>query len=156
MSWLIIAAGLLFIFGSFMMVKPSARDARLAKLRFEATKEGLQMRQFKWESNPKKTGIYNPVMATSYILVRPNSENQGELKFAIVGQKGWETEHLPEGFAWHKIGTFAEAELFSRALEHLQDELQVLEVWDNKVLLIPKESPTATAGAYKTFMQSFL
>lgn len=156
MSWLIIVGGLAFILGSFMMLKPSPRDARLAKLRFAATKEGLQLRQFKWEPDSKKTGVYNPVNTTSYSWQHPHSDKPGELLFSIVKQKGWETEHLPEGYAWHKAGTAQQAEKFAQLLPQLQDELELLEVWENKVLLMPKENATATAMAYKHFMESWL
>lgn len=156
MSWIVIVGALAFVFGSFMMLKPNARDSRLAKLRFDAVKEGLLIRQFKWESTPKKTGIYEPINTTSYTLQRPFTSKSGELKFAIVAQKGWETEHLPDGFSWHHVGTFEQADHFAQLLPQLQDELLLLEVWDNKVLLMAKETPTATAAAYKHFLEAFL
>lgn len=156
MSWVIIAGGLAFIFGSFMMLKPNPRDSRLAKLRFAAVKEGLQLRQFKWEPEPKKTGVYNPINTTSYTWQRPLTSKPGELLFSIVQQKGWETEHLPEGYAWHKVGNTAQAQRFVELLPQLQDGLEVLEVWENKIMMMPKENATATAAAYKHFMESFL
>ena len=155
MNGLIILGAFVLIFGSFMMLKPSARDARLAKLRFQAGQQGLQVRQVIWESNPKKTGIYDAVRATGYTLMRPNADKPGELKFAIVAQKGWNTEHLPAGFAWHEEGSKEQAEQFQQALSHLPDEILMLEVWENKVLLVPKEGIDSSALAYKHFMEGF-
>ena len=155
MMWLVVA-GIAAIVGSVLMLKPSARDSRLARLRFEAVKQGLQLRQFKWEPDSKKTGVYEPVTATSYSLMRHGSNKAGEVLFSVVAQKGWETEHLPVGFSWHKVGTLAQAEKLAQLLPQLQDDLLLLEVRENQVLLMAKESPTATAMSYKHFLESFL
>lgn len=155
MIW-IIALGILAVLGSVMMLKPSARDTRLAALRFDAIKQGLQVRQFTWQPDPKKTGIHEPLMATSYSIMRAGQAKTGELRFCIVAQKGWDTEHLPAGFSWHKQGSAAEAEKISAALSELNDSLLLLEVWDNKVLLMATEKQGASAAAYQTFLQRFL
>lgn len=155
MIWIAVA-GIMAIVGSILMLKPSARDSRLSKLRFEAVRQGMQLKQFGWEPDPKKTGIHDTVTATSYTILRPGSSKVGELRFSLVAQKGWDTEHLPEGLSWHKQGTAKDAEKVKQLLPQLQDELLVLEVWDNKVLLMAKENPTANAQAYKVFLEGFL
>lgn len=155
MSWIIVI-GLMAIIGSIMMLKPNARDSRLAKLRFEAVRQGLLLKQFGWQPEPKKTGIYDTVTATSYTFARPGSSKAGELRFAVVAQKGWNTDNLPEGFSWHKQGSVKDAEKLQQLLPQLQDELLLLEVWDNKVMLMAKETPTASAQAYQHFLESFL
>ncbi len=155
MIWFALA-GILAIVGSVLMLKPSARDSRLARLRMEALKAGLQVRQIIWKPDSPKTGIYDSVNATSYTLVRDNANKAGALKFCIAGQKGWESAHLPEGFSWHKPGTEQEALVFTQALPLLQDALLVLEVWENKVVILVREGPDAKAQAYRQFMASFL
>src|SRR5690554_7477306 len=88
--------GIMAILGSVFMLKPSRRDARLATLRFEAARQGLQLKQYTWEPDSKKTGVYDKIMATSYTFLRPAATKQGELLFSVVGQKGWGGEGLPE------------------------------------------------------------
>lgn len=148
--------GIMAILGSVFMLKPSRRDARLATLRFEAARQGLQLKQYTWEPDSKKTGVYDKIMATSYTFLRPAATKQGELLFSIVGQKGWGGEGLPEGYSWHKEGFTKDAELFSNLLPQLQDDLLVLEVWENKAMLMAKENETASAQAYQHFLESFL
>lgn len=156
MIWMIVGAGVLLIIGSVMMLKPSARDTRLAALRFDAIKQGLQVRQFVWQPDAKKTGIQEPLQATSYSLMRDGQSKSGELKFCLVARKGWDTDGLPDGFSWHKQGSAEDAAKVIRQLSVLQDDLLLLEVWDNKVLLMAKERQGASAAAYREFMQGFL
>ena len=155
MIWIVVI-GIMAIVGSILMLKPTARDSRLSRLRFEAVRQGMQLKQFGWQPDPKKTGIHDTITATSYTLLRPGSSKAGDLRFCVVAQKGWDTEHLPEGFSWHKQGTAKDAEKLQQLLPQLQDELLILEVWDNKVMLMAKEGPTATALAYQHFLESFL
>lgn len=155
-SWIIILAAMLFIYGSFLMLKPNPRDARLAQLRLQAAQAGLHLRQYKWQSDPKKTGIYDSLFSTSYTLMRPEHNKPGELLYSIVKQKGWDTEHLPQGYAWHKIGTEEQAQHFNQQLEKLNDELLLIEVWENKISIMPKEETHASIENYQEFMRSFL
>lgn len=155
MIWMIVGAGVLLIIGSIMMLKPSARDTRLAALRFDAIKQGLQVRQFVWQPDPKKTGIQEPLQATSYSLMRPGQAQPGELKYSLVARKGWDTEGLPPGFSWHKQGTAAQAAQVLALLPSLQDDLLLLEVREHQVLLMAKERQGASAAAYREFMQGF-
>lgn len=155
MIWIAVI-GVMAIVGSIFMLKPSARDARLSTLRFEAVRQGLQIKQFDWEPDPKKTGIHDTIRATSYSLLRPGAKKTGDLLYTVVGQKGWDTDHLPEGLSWHKQGTAADAEKLTAQLAQLPDELLLLEVWQNKVLMMAKEAPTANAQGYKDFLEGML
>ena len=56
MTWIIIAAAVMAIIGSVFWLKPSARDSRLAELRFNAIRAGLQVRQFTFKPDAAKTG----------------------------------------------------------------------------------------------------
>lgn len=155
MIWMIVGAGVLLIIGSIMMLKPSARDTRLAALRFDAIKQGLQVRQFVWQPDPKKTGIQEPLQATSYSLMRPGQAQPGELKYSLVASKGWDTDGLPAGFSWHKQGSAEDAARLAALLPALQDDLLLLEVREHKILLMAKERQGASAAAYREFMQGF-
>ena len=46
MVWLVVIVIALVVIGSVMWLKPSARDQRLAVLRLDAIKRGLQVSQF--------------------------------------------------------------------------------------------------------------
>lgn len=155
MIWFVLA-GILAIVGSVLMLKPSARDSRLARLRMDALKIGLSVRQIIWQPDSPKTGIYEPLNATSYTLARANANKAGALKFCIAGQKGWENAQLPEGFSWHQQGLEQDGLAFAKALPLLQDSLLLLEVWENQVRIMVKEEPRASAQAYQQFMASFL
>lgn len=155
MIWVVIA-GFFAIVGSVLMLKPSARDSRLARLRMDALKEGLHVRQIIWQPESAKTGVYESINATSYTLVRPDTNQAGSLRFSVVKQKGWETTHLPASYSWHQQGSAADGQAVSAQLPLLQDELLLLEVWENKVLIMVKEQPNATAASYKEFMAMFL
>lgn len=155
MIW-IISLGVLAVIGSVLMLKPSARDSRLAALRFDAIKIGLQVRQFQWQPDPVKTGVQEGVMATSYSLMRPGTNKPGDLRFVVVARKGWDTEGLPEGFSWHRQGSAADAQQLQTWLPQLQDQLLLLEVRENQVLLMAAEQSGASAAAYQHFLEQFL
>ena len=69
--------------------------------------------------------------------------------------KGWESAHLPEVL----VGTNQVPEQrglgFTQTLPLLQDALLVLEVWENKVVILVREGPDAKAQAYRQFMAGF-
>ncbi|UXD87117.1 hypothetical protein [Thalassolituus hydrocarboniclasticus] len=155
MIWLIVSVGVMAIIGSVMMLRPSPRDTRLAALRFDAIRNGLQVRSFTFKPDAAKTGIRNDIPGTSYTLLRLGKQQGGELKFRVVGQAGWDTEGLPEGLSWHNQGSAADAELISRMLPQLQDNLLMLEVYENRVTLMASENQTASAAAYQHFMEAF-
>lgn len=155
MIWLIVVAVALSLFGSIIWLKPSPRDTRLAALRFEAIRSGLQVRSFTFKPDAAKTGIRDGIPGTSYTLLRRGKQQGGDLKFRVVGQAGWDNEGLPEGLSWHNHGSAADAELISRMLPQLQDNLLMLEVYDNRVTLMAAENKTASAAAYQHFMEAF-
>ena len=154
--WLVLGFVILTIFGSVYWLKPSPRDKRLAGLRYDAIKLGLQIRQFTFKPDSAKTGVRDEITATSYTLVRPGQQQGGALKFRVAGQAGWDTDGLPEGLCWHNQGTAADAEKWTAAMAQLSDDLLLLEVYENRVVLMPAERKTANAEAYKVFMQTFL
>lgn len=155
-TWLIVAAVGLSLFGSVYWMKPSARDTRLAKLRFDAIKAGLQIRQFTFKPDSAKTGIRDDITGTSYTLLRPGRQQGGELRFRVAGQPGWDSDGLPEGLSWHNQGTAGEAKHLREQLAGLNDRLLLLEVYENRVMLMAAEGKDASACAYKTFLESFL
>ncbi|WP_430462006.1 hypothetical protein ACQUQU_04240 [Thalassolituus sp. LLYu03] len=155
-TWLIVGAVVMSLFGSIYWLKPSARDTRLAKLRFEAIRAGLQIRQFTFKPESAKNGVRDEVPGTTYTLLRAGKQQGGDLKFRIVGQKGWDAEGLPEGYSWHDQGTAADAERFKQALAAVKDHILLLEVYDNRVTLMAAEGKEATADAYKSFLSGFL
>ncbi len=155
MIWLIVSIGVLTIIGSVMMLRPSPRDTRLAALRFDAIRNGLEVRSFTFKTNPAKTGIRDDIPGTSYTLWRDAKRQDGALKFRVVNQAGWDNDGLPAGLSWHNQGSAANAELLSRMLPQLQDDLLMLEVYENRVTLMAAENKTASAAAYQHFMEAF-
>ena len=155
-TWLIVGAVAMSLFGSIYWLKPSPRDTRLAKLRFEAIRAGLQIRQFTFKPDSAKNGVRDEVPGTTYTLLRPGKQQGGDLKFRIVGQKGWDVDGLPEGYCWHDQGTVADAERFRQALAAVNDHILLLEVYDNRVTLMAAEGKEASADGYKSFLSAFL
>ncbi|MAD47157.1 MAG: hypothetical protein CMH98_19350 [Oceanospirillaceae bacterium] len=154
--WLVLAFVILTIFGSVYWLKPSQRDKRLSGLRLDAIRSGLQIRQFTFKPDSAKTGIRDDITATSYTLVRPGNQQGGELKFRVAGQPGWDTDGLPEGLCWHNQGSEQDAEKIRQAWPALQDDLLLLEVYENRVVLMPAERKSASVAAYRHFMEQFL
>ncbi|MCD8523756.1 MAG: hypothetical protein LRY66_01845 [Saccharospirillaceae bacterium] len=155
MIWLFVSIGVLTIIGSVMMLRPSPRDTRLAALRFDAIRNGLQVRSFTFKTDPAKTGVRDDIPGTGYTLWRNAKRQDGALRFRIVKQAGWDNEGLPEGFSWHNQGSAEDAELISRMLPQLQDDLLMLEVYENRVTLMAAENQTASAAAYQHFLEAF-
>jgi len=154
--WLVLGFVVLAMFGSVYWLKPSPRDKRLAGLRLDAIKNGLQIRQFTFKPESAKNGVRDDITATSYTLVKPGKQQGGELKFSVVGQQGWDTDGLPEGLSWHNQGSAEDAAKLREALTELNDDLLLLEIYENRVLMMPAERKSASAEAYKNFMQKFL
>ena len=88
MVWLVVIVIALVVIGSVMWLKPSARDQRLAVLRLDAIKRGLQVSQFTFKPDSAKNGVRDPVMATSYTLLNPAARGKGELVYRVAGQSG--------------------------------------------------------------------
>jgi hypothetical protein len=152
MSWLIFVAIGLSLFGSVYWLKPSARDTRLAKLRFDAIKLGLQVRQFTFKPDSAKTGVREDVTATSYTLML-DVKGQSELLYRVVGQPAWDSDGLPEGLSWHNKGSAEDAEKIRTAVEQLHDSILLLEVFSNRIVLMPAEGKEATAENYMAFLK---
>jgi len=161
MTWIIIAAAVMAIIGSVFWLKPSARDSRLAELRFNAIRAGLQVRQFTFKPDAAKTGVRDDITATSYSWLQQSRTQHedaagGELKYRVVRQPAWDHEGLPEGLSWHDKGTQADAATISRLLPELNDELVMLEVYERRVCMMTAEKQGSTADNYRDFLQAFL
>lgn len=156
MIWLIILAVTLSLFGSVYWLKPSARDTRLAKLRFDAIKMGLQVRQFTFKSDSAKNGVREDITGTSYTLMTDVKQQGGDVLFRVVGQPAWDNEGLPEGLSWHDKGTAEDARRVSEALAALDDDILLLEVFSNRVVLMAAEHKTASAENYMRFLKAFV
>ncbi|MDO6683045.1 MULTISPECIES: hypothetical protein [unclassified Oceanobacter] len=167
MTWLIPVLVVLAVIGSIYGLKPSPRDARLGQLRLDATKAGLQVRHCSFQVDAAKTGVREDITGIGYTLVfRPPSHDdtkpQEKLLFRIVGQPGWESQGLPEGLSWHDLpgdpalgqeqrlvlAQALSADIQS-ALAGFPDDVLLLELYENRVSLIPAERKAATAEAYK-------
>ena len=154
MIWIIFAlVGGLF-FGMIAWLKPSPREQHLSRLRADALVKKLNVKYTSFEANSAKTGVRDNIKGTSYSLISGNKK--GTLKYRIVKQAAWDTDYLPEGYAWHDKGTEEEAEIFKKALTQLQDELLMLEVYTNRVTIIPAENKEASAENYQGFLNVFL
>jgi len=162
-TWLIFVFVGLALFGSIYWMKPSARDQRLSELRMAAIRSGLHIRQHTFKVDAARNGVRDDITATGYTLTLPpppHGEKQRQaLLFRIVGQQGWETAGLPEGWAWHDLpqakdrdASLAKAEqlgpLLVRLLSSMDDELQMLEVFENRIVLFPSEQKNASAEKY--------
>lgn len=155
MTWVIfIAVGALF-FGMISWLKPSARDKHLTDLRMKAMQNKLQVTHMLFNPSPEKNGVRDDVMGTSYSFLHP-TKRKGTLKYRIVKQAAWDTDFLPEGYAWHDQGTQEDAQRFTEALADLTDELLMLEVFDHRVTMITSEQKEANADNYQGFLKVFL
>ncbi|ASP40476.1 hypothetical protein CHH28_18130 [Bacterioplanes sanyensis] len=148
------------IIGSIFWLKPSKRDQRLATLRFDAIKAGLQVRQFTFKPQSEKNGVRDDVTATSYTLQAPGKNKAGELQYRIVSQPAWDNDGLPEGLWWDtQPNAAARQQLLTLLHEHwpqLQDDLLMLEADERRVTLMVSERPSASAANYQAFLQAFL
>lgn len=158
MTWLIFIAAGLVIFGSVYWLKPSPRDTRIAALRLDAIKLGLQVRHHSFQPDSAKSGVRDVITGTSYSRMNNPGKPQGDLRFRIVGQPAWDSEGLPEGLSWHdKSRNPAEdCARIQEALASVKDPILLLEVYDNRVMLIAAENREASAGEYKKIIDAFL
>lgn len=164
MTWLIIAAVVMAVMGSVFWLKPSARDARLAELRFNAIRSGLQVRQFTFKPDAAKTGVRDDITATSYTWLKKSTTHEsiagGEMQFSVVRQPAWDQEFLPAGLSWHYKGDEKQAKQWADKLEQLlpelSDELLMLEVYERRVLMMTAEKQGANADQYLSFMKALL
>ena len=156
MIWPVVILVVLVVFGSVYWMKPSPRDTRLAALRLDAIKRGLHVRQFKFKPESAKNGVRDEVWGTSFTYVKPELKKGGELRFRVVGQAAWDSEGLPEGLAWHDKGTPAEAALLCEKIGTLNDEIIMMEVFENRATIMTAEHKAATAESYEQFLKAFL
>ncbi|MDF1763592.1 MAG: hypothetical protein P1U57_09300 [Oleibacter sp.] len=156
MIWPIAILVGLIVFGSIYWLKPSPRDKRLAGLRLDAIKRNLQVRQFNFKPDAKGMGVRDDIFGTSYTLVNSEKKQPSELLFSVVRQAGWEMDGLPEGLAWNKRGSQADADQVAGIIDKLNDELWMLEVYGNRVIMMVAENKTATAENYEHCLRSLL
>ena len=156
MIWPVAILVVLVVFGSVYWLKPSPRDKRLAELRLDAIKRRLQVRQFTFKPESAKNGVRDDITGTSYTLLNQEKRNGGELLARVAGQQGWDSEGLPEGMSWHDKASPTLAAKIAAELPQLNDDLLLLEVFSNRVTIIPAERKTATAGNYEQVMKALL
>ncbi len=176
MTWLIFIGVGLALFGSVYWLKPSPRDTRLAELRLDAIRLGLQVRHHVFKVDSAKTGAREDITGTAYTMARPvshdrtHSDTKDTLKYRVVGQIAWEDDGLSEGLYWHdrpgselkrdsdeqqKAIAHAAGQLMP-VLSELSDDVLLLEVYGNRATLIPAERKTASAAAYHKVLNAVL
>lgn len=141
---LIVVIIMLAAFGSVYMLKPSPRQTRLAKLRIDAIKLGLQVKLDKFKVNSKKMGVRDDIVATRYERVNPDVKSQ-VLRWSIVRQAGWEQEGLPEGWSWHTVVKKPNLDKLNALLAKVSDDVVVFEVCDNRASLMSIENKGSSA-----------
>jgi hypothetical protein len=134
----------LALFGSVYMLKPSPRQRRLAELRLDAIKLGLHVKLQTFKTDSQKMGLRDEVMGTRYERFNPAIKSQA-LRWCIVRQAGWEQEGLPEGWSWNNIVVRPHIEKLSALLSKVGDDVQVIEVYDNRASLLTIENKSSTA-----------
>jgi hypothetical protein len=143
----------LAVFGSVYMLKPSPRQKRLAELRLDAIKLGLQVKLKTFKTDSKKMGVRDDVMGTRYERFNPAIKSQA-MRWCIVRQAGWEQEGLPEGWSWNNLVVRPNSEKLSELLSKVGDDVQVIEVYDNRASLISIESKSSTAVLINGWIES--
>lgn len=143
----------LAVFGSVYMLKPSPRQQRLAELRLEAIKIGLQVKLETFKPDSKKMGVRDDVIATRYERFNPAVKSQA-LRWCIVRQVGWEQEGLIEGWSWNSINQRPDLDKLTELLSQVGSDVQVIEVYDNRASLMTIESKSSTAELINGWIES--
>ncbi len=143
----------LAVFGSVYMLKPSPRQQRLAALRLEAIKLGLQVKLDTFKSNSKKTGVRDDITATRYQRFNPGIKSQA-LRWCIVRQAGWEQEGLSEGWSWHDNVQQPDLEKLELLLSQVSADVQMIEVYDNRASILSIENKGSTAEMINQWIDS--
>ena len=143
----------LAIFGSVYMLKPSPRQQRLAGLRLDAIKLGLQVKLKTFEPDSKKMGVRDDVIATRFERFNPAVKSQA-LRWCIVRQSGWEQEGLAEGWSWNNVNQRPDLDKLSKLLSEVGDDVQVIEVYDNRANIMTIESKSSTAALINHWIES--
>jgi hypothetical protein len=134
----------LALFGSVYMLKPSPRQRRLAELRLDAIKLGLHVKLQTFKTDSQKMGVRDDVIGARYERFNPTIKSQA-MRWCIVRQAGWEQEGLPEGWSWNNIVERPDIEKLSELLCKVGDDVQVIEVYDNRASLLTVENKSSTA-----------
>ena len=143
----------LVVFGSVYILKPSPRQQRLAELRLEAIKLGLQVKLETFKVDSKKMGVRDDITATRYERFNPAVKSQN-LRWCIVRQAGWEQEGLAEGWSWNSFNQMPDFEKLSQLLSKVGSDVQVIEVYDNRASVITIESKCSTAELINDWIES--
>ena len=151
---------ILVVVGSFMWIRPSPRDRRLAALRLDAIKLGLQVRQHTHKPQSEKNGVRDNITATSYTLLSRETPKDNAMQYRLVNQAAWDNDGLPDGYWWDSAPNEAnKAALLDALQQHLptlQDELLLLEADQRRVTMMVAERPSASAQNYHSFLQALL
>lgn len=158
MTWLVIVAACLTIFGSVYWLKPSVRDQRLAAMRMTAIKQGVHVRYHHFQPESAKTGVRDVITGTSYSLLKQPSKPAGELLYRVVGQAAWDNECLPEGLAWHDKPENAAVvgQVLAAEMSGFNDRLLLLEVYENRAMLIADEGKLSDIERYIRLLKKAL
>lgn len=143
----------LAVFGSVYMLKPSPRQKRLAELRLEAIKLGLQVKLETFKVDSKKMGVRDDITATRYQRFNPAVKSQ-ELRWCIVRQEGWEQEGLAQGWSWNVLMVQPDLTKLAELLGQLTDDVQMVEVYDNRASIMTIESKSSTAEMINVWIDS--
>ena len=141
---IIIIAVVMAVIGSVMMLKPSAKQARLAEQRLEAIKLGLQVKLENFEPESEKNGVRNDIRGAQYLRFFPDVKSQ-QIKWRVVRQAAWDSEGLPESWSWHDKDSVPNLEKLNTLLKELPEDVLLVEAFDNRVALITEESKDSTA-----------
>lgn len=144
---------ILAVFGSVYMLKPSPRQKRLAELRLEAIKLGLQVKLETFKVDSKKMGVRDDITATRYQRFNAAVKSQ-KLRWCIVRQEGWEQEGLAEGWCWNALAVQPDLTRLAELLEQLTDDVQMVEVFDNRASIMTIESKDSTAEMINLWIDS--
>ncbi len=143
----------LAVFGSVYMLKPSPRQQRLAALRLDAIKLGLQVKLLTFKVDSKKTGVRDDITATQYQRFKPEVKSQA-LRWCVVRQAGWEQEGLPDGWSWHNNNVKPNLEALNALLAELTVDVLLVEVYDNRTRLLTVENKSSSAEQLNTWIES--
>jgi hypothetical protein len=141
---IIVVLIILAVFGSVYMLKPSPRQQRIAKLRLEAIKLGLQVKLDSYKVDSKKMGVREDVVATRYLRFNPAVKSQ-QVRWCVVRQTGWEQEGLPEGWSWNSYHAKPDIDGLSEYLLQLTVDVVLIEACDNRTTLMTLEHKASTA-----------
>jgi hypothetical protein len=143
----------LAVFGSVYMLKPSPRQQRLAELRLDAIKLGLQVKLETFKTDSKKMGVRDDVIATRFERFKPAVKSQA-LRWCIVRQSGWEQEGLAEGWSWNNVNQRPDLVKLAKLLSEVGADVQVIEVYDNRASIMTIESKSSTAVLINHWIES--